>query len=201
MNKPDANTIQELLSRIETGQPQATEKLTEAVYEQLRTLADAHLRRRFGKTAPGLTWQPTVLVNETLLRLIKDPREFNGQGHFFAIATTAMKQVLIDYFRRRTAGKRGGGYIRVDLDLDAREAPVKETSPEDLEALFAALEQLAKAYPRKAQVVEMRSLWGLSNDEIAAALKISSSTIERDWNFARAWLKREMAGSETNLDD
>lgn len=190
--------IEQLLVQARGGAPDAVEHLAEAVYDELRAVADNHLRRRFGQAAACLTWQPTVLVNETLLRMVKKPRQYDGRGQFFAIATKVMKRVLLDYFRKRHAIKRGGGRIRVELDPEVHAAIMPGKDEPDMEALFQAIERLKSINARKADVVDMRILWGFTLQEIAEALDISIATAERDWSFASAWLTRELAARGTD---
>ncbi len=160
-------------------------------------MAERHLHRRFGRSAAGLTWQPTALVNETLLRMIKQRQQFDNQGHFFAIATTMMERVLLDYIRRRRAEKRGGEAIRVQFD-PAVHSPAASGDGEncDMEALLRALARLAMMDARKAEVARMRLIWGLEINEVAASLGVSHATVERDWRFAYAWLKRDVAAHQ-----
>lgn len=163
------------------------------LYEELRRLAEARLRR----TPPGLTLQPTALVHEAWIKLVgdRDPG-WSHRGHFLAAAAQAMREILVDHARRRSALKRGGGRLRVEADVDgiAIEVPVDEVL-----ALDEALRQLERAAPRPARVVELRWFAGLSNAEAAQVLEISEPTVERDWRFARSWLAKAIAG-ETASD-
>lgn len=185
--------IERLLAEVNAGGSTSVEQLTDAVYQQLREMAKRHLRGRFGRGAGGLTWQPTVLVNETLLRIIKQRQRYDNQGHFFAIATTVMKRVLLDYIRMRGAQKRGGKRLTIEYDPDLHDPAVQPHNEiVDIEAFFNALEELSRYDARKADVVRMRVLWGITVEEIAVALGVGRATIERDWSFAKAWLKREL---------
>ncbi len=197
MSSAESQEIERLAAQLQGGRPDAERHLTEAMYRQLRSIAEKHLRQRFGRAAASLTWQPTVLVNETLLRLVKRPREYDDQGQFFAIATQVMKRVLLDYFRSRYSLKRGGDRLRIELnpEVHAAVAPRDGDTP-DMEALFNALDRLQAVDERKAKVVDMRILWGFTVPEIAEALGISVATVERDWSFASAWLSRELASRQ-----
>jgi len=153
-------------------------------YEELRRLAS---RVRLGD--PSLTLNTTALVHEAWLKLAGSPRfASTSQLHFKRIAARAMRQLLVEAARRRTAGKRGGGAVVVALE-DAGEIV---SNASDLLALDTALEELARVSPRQAQLVEARFFGGLDAAEIAALLEISEATVLRDWRAARAWLGREL---------
>ena len=174
-----------LLAHLE-GDPGAQSKLLPLIYEDLRALAAQHLR---GEKA-GHTLQATALVHEAWLRLIECERmDWKGKTHFFAMAATMLRRVLVDHARTRQAKKRGGNVDRISLsDVDA-------ALPEDrldLLALDEALEKLAQASPRQARIVELRFFGGLSVEETACALELSQDTIKADWRFARAFLNREL---------
>lgn len=185
--------IDRLLADVNAGRTDALDRLTRAVYAQLRALADRHLRRRFGTGADALTWQPTVLVNETFLRLLKQRKRLDTHGHFFAIANTVMKRVLLDYARERQALKRGGGVPTIPFQEEIHAVVDPALGSDlDLEALFATIDRLAGLDARKADLARMRLLWGMSLAEMAEALEVSLATVERDWRFVRAWLRREL---------
>lgn len=190
-DRPDQ--IEKLLAEVKAGKPGAMERLTETFYDQLRTMAEQHLRGRFGQAVASLTWQPTVLVHETLLRILKQRQHYDSDGHFFAIATLVMKRVLLDYSRHRRAQKRGGGGLRIEFDPTHHSPAVsEEASGLEVEALLEAVDRLAQLDARKADVTRMRLLWGLSIEETAESLGVGRSTVERDWRFAKAWLRREL---------
>lgn len=195
LRMPDrqAKQLDQLLNDSAAGRPEALERLTDAVYQQLREIAERHLRARFGTDA-GLTWQPTILLNETLMRVIRQRRSYDSDGHFFAIVTTIMKRVLLDYVRERRAQKRGGDCPKVEFDPELH-SPFDpgETEDLDLEALFASIDRLESLDRRKADVARMRVVWGMSLDEIVTSLGVSLATVERDWSLARAWLRRELS--------
>lgn len=192
MHGGDARSIESLLADIKSGSVRAVDELSASVYDRLREMAEKHLRRCFGRSARGLTWQPTELVNETLLRIIKQRQQFDTDGHFFAIFTTMMKRVVLDYIRERRSLKRGGGNMRIEFDPELHSPSSSEGDDLDVEALFAAVDRLAELDGRKAEVAWMRLIWGMTVEEVAEALAVGRSTIERDWSFARAWLRIEM---------
>ena len=175
--------VTRILSAIEHGDPLAAERLLPLVYDELRALAAQKLARE----KAGQTLQATALVHEAYMRLVgaQDPG-WNGRGHFLAAAAEAMRRVLINRARDRGRLKRGGDRRRVELEnlCDPFEAP-----DEDLFDLDEALDRLAGAYPRPAELVKLRFFTGLSLAEAAAALGISTRTADREWMFARAWLR------------
>jgi len=168
------------------GDQHAFDDLVPLVYDELRRLAQHHLRLE----RPGHSLQATALANEAYLRLI-DVRQvdWHDRTHFFAMASRVMRRVLVDAARARLADKRGGHLIRVTLD-EAFDSPVERSL--DLVALDDALEALSAADERKARVVELRFFGGLSVEETAAALNVSTDTVSRDWSFVKSWLKREL---------
>jgi len=165
---------------------QSLDSLLPLVYKELRRLAAAYLRRE----KPGQTLQPTALVNEAYLRLMKDrPGRWQNRAHFCAIAAHSMRQILIERARARGAAKRGGARHRVTLD-DALVAG--EDRSIDLLALDEALERLAAIDPEQARLVELRFFGGLTVEETAEAMDISPATVKRHWTIAKAWLSREL---------
>lgn len=156
------------------------------VYGELRRLA-AH---RLAGEAPGQTLQPTALVHEAWLRLAAQDRQvYANRAHFFALASEAMRRILIDRARRRQAARRGGNAPRVDVEAVDIAAPAPD---EELLALHEALDRLASRDPQKAELVKLRYFIGLSLTETAAVLGISEPTAKRHWAHARAWLFREV---------
>jgi RNA polymerase sigma factor (TIGR02999 family) len=126
------------------------------------------------------------------MRLIRQRQKFDNRGQFFAIATKVMIRVLMDYIRERRAAKRGGGLVRLPWDAD-RLTPTGSPDPDaDLSSLVSALEKLEALDSRKAEVVKLRVLWGLSVDEVAETLGVGRATVDRDWSFARTWLRKEL---------
>jgi len=184
-----SHEITQLLVDWRKGDLAALERLVPLVHQELRRVA----RRHMAHERAGHTLQATALVNEAYVRLI-DIRHVNWQdrAHFFAMSSRLMRRILVDFARAKGYQKRGGDAQKVSLDealLVSRE-PARE-----LIALDAALTALAAFDARKAQVVEMRFFGGLSVEETAEALKVSVDTVMRDWKLAKAWLLRELSGS------
>jgi len=178
--------VTRLLVAWSEGDSVALEKLTPLVHRELRRIASNHFRRERAEH----TLQATALVNEVYLRLV-DQREvdFRNRAHFFAIAATLMRRILVDHARSRQVAKRGGGMIQISLDDDRILSPERSA---EIVALDVALSNLASLDPRKSQVVELRFFGGLSVEETAAALNVSPNTVMRDWRTAKAWLHREL---------
>ena len=169
---------------------QSLDTLLPIVYQELRRLAASYLRRE----RPGQTLQPTALVHEAYLRLMKDrPDRWQNRAHFCAIAAHSMRQILIERARARGALKRGGERHRVTLD-DALVAGGERSI--DLLALDEALERLAAFDPDQARLVELRFFGGLTVEETAEAMNISPATVKRHWAVACAWLARELGQSD-----
>ena len=183
-----SHNISHLLKEWNAGDPEALDRLTPLVYEELRRQAARYLRRE----RPGHTLQTTALIHEAYLRLAdaKDV-QWQDRAHFFAIAANLMRRILVDHARRRDADKRGGSQVRVQLDEALALANESEV---DLLAVDEALNRLAAIDPQQARVVELRFFSGLSVEETAAALGVSATTVKRDWRVARAWLRREIGG-------
>jgi RNA polymerase sigma factor (TIGR02999 family) len=182
--------VTRILSAIEQGDPSAAEQLLPLVYDELRKLA-AH---RLAREKPGQTLQATALVHEAYLRLVDTEKvqHWNSRGHFFAAAAEAMRRILIGNARRRHAQKRGGQVQRVDLDaLELAD----RTASEKLLAMEDALTRLAGKDPVKGELVKLRYFAGLTNQEAAAILGISTATADRYWAYARAWLQNEIAAA------
>ncbi len=177
-----------LLEKLETGDPEAAALLLPQVYEELRRLAKRFLRGE----RPGHTLQPTALVHEVYLNLVKRPdAEWKGQRHFMAVAARAMRNILINHAKAHRAEKRGGGMARVTLidhDPENKGTPCEF----DLLALDDALSDLAKLTERGAKIVELRFFGGLTVPETAEILKVSPRTVKDDWQMARAWLFRAL---------
>jgi RNA polymerase sigma factor (TIGR02999 family) len=174
-----------------TGPPpgrQALDDLFAAVYEELRRLASTVKR-----SEPGITLTPTALVNEAWLKLSRSPQlAHTSRLHFKGIAAYAMRQVLVEAARRRSAKKRSAGHADALIPFDESLARPISTS-DDLLALDAALRDLAKLHPRQAAVVEGRFFGGLDHEELAEWLEVSPSTVRNDWRVARAWLHSQLA--------
>ena len=185
-----ASDLTQLLKEVSAGTQNAVERLAEAVQLRLRGMAEKRLAREFGPGQPGLTIQPTILADDTFMRLIKQRNKFDSGGHFFAIAAQEMRRVLIDYHRRRKAAMRGHG-LRVTWNPECE--PVTDESTVDLERLDLVLTKLAQLDHRKADVVQSRVFFGLSIEETAAALGVGHATVERDWRFSKVWLAKELS--------
>ncbi|MDP2342826.1 MAG: sigma-70 family RNA polymerase sigma factor [Deltaproteobacteria bacterium] len=163
------------------------EELLSVVYGELHRLAAGLMR---GERA-GHTLQPTVLVHEAWFRLVgQRDVDWQGRGHFFAIAARLMRRILVDHARARRRQKRGGDAVRISLDDDL---PLSVDKGADVLAVHDALELLATIDERQAKIVELRFFRGLSVDEVAAVLSLSKRTIEADWTMAKAWLRRELS--------
>jgi RNA polymerase sigma-70 factor, ECF subfamily len=186
MTLPSTHEVTHLLKAWGAGDEQALEKLTSLVYRQLHHLA----QRCMAGQRPNHTLQTTALVNEAYLRLV-DCEKVNWQdrAHFFAVSAQLMRRILIDFARSRGYQKRGAGIAHISLE----EAPsVCKEANADLLALDDALEALAAVDERKSKVVELRFFGGLSAEETAQVLGVSSDTVLRDWKFAKMWLLREL---------
>lgn len=183
---PERNDITQLLNE----GPLASERLFPLLYDELRALAAARLRR----LPPGATLQPTALVHEAYVKLVRDESvTWQGRAHFFGAAASAMRDILVDRARRRSVRKHGGGRDR--LPLDSRVLGLENashSSDEDLLALDEALSRLSTLDERQGRVVTLMYYAGLTQEQIAELLDVSVRTIERDWRFARAWLATEM---------
>ena len=178
--------VTELLTRWSSGDTSAREALVPLVYNELRRIA----RRCLSGQRSDHTLQPTALVHEAYLRLVRyDSIDWRDRTHFFALAAQIMRQILVDHARKQTAAKRGGN--AVTLVVNEASVVAKQTSL-DLLALDDALKQLASLDPRQSQIVELRFFGGLSIEETAQAVNISPATIKREWATARLWLLHEM---------
>lgn len=185
---PDIEEATSLLSELSTGDGSAADRLFPIVYDELRALAAAYLRRE----RPNHTLQPTALVHEAYLRLINEkPIDWRGKSHFFAIAARCIRQILLNHARDRRAVKRGGGVS--PYTLLEEDAPDDERSAIDLLDLDEALIELTERHERQAVVVELRYFGGLSIEQTAIALDVSVGTVKGDWRFARAWLKERLS--------
>ncbi len=181
--------LTQILKAIEAGDQHAAEELLPLVYQELRRLAKA----RLSQEQPGQTLQATDLVHEAYHRLVDvdggSGAKWNSAGHFFGAAAEAMRRILIDRARAKTAQKRGGELQRVEFE--ELEHPAAKR-PERFLQLDEALTKLEKQDSQKADLVKLRFFAGLTNKQAAAALGISTATADRKWAFARAWLKTEM---------
>ena len=165
--------------------PNPIDRLLPAVYDEVRSVAAAYLRRE----RPDHTLQPTALVHEAYLKLQRGGAFPVGRVHLLALAACAMRQILVDHARARTAQKRGGGWERVTVDSAVAFSP---DGIEDVLAVHEAMSRLAAADSRAAHIVEMRFFGGLSEAEIGEELGISERWVREQWSHARAWLRREL---------
>jgi RNA polymerase sigma factor (TIGR02999 family) len=178
--------VTELLMAWGNGDEDALSRLTTLVYDELHRLAEGYMRRE----KPGHTLQTTALVNEAYIKLVDSSRvRWQNRAHFFAVAAQLMRRILVDFARNRRYQKRGGDWRQVSF---AEGLGVATNLDSDLVALDEALQGLAGLDPRKARVVELRFFGGLSLEETAEALQVSTDTVGRDWRAAKAWLKREL---------
>ena len=183
--------VTRILSAIEEGDSRAAEQLLPLVYDELRKLA----AQRLAQEHPGQTLQATALVHEAYLRLVDvaTPQSWNSRGHFFAAAAEAMRRILVESARSRGRLKRGGDRQRLALD-DIQLS--MDQVPDDVLALDEALTEFARKHPEKAQLVQLRYFASLTVSDAAQALGISTSTAERYWTYARAWLYRRVVGDD-----
>jgi RNA polymerase sigma factor (TIGR02999 family) len=179
--------VTQLLSAIDAGDPRAGEQLLPLVYEELRKLAAAKMAQEM----PGQTLQATALVHEAWLRLggMETPQAWNGRGHFFGAAAEAMRRILVDRARKKGRIRHGGALERVDLE---NVTLATEDNDDTVLAIHEALEKLALESPQKAEIVKLRYFTGMENQEVARALGISLTSVERSWAYARSWLHREL---------
>jgi RNA polymerase sigma factor (TIGR02999 family) len=177
--------VSALLTKWRAGDQEALEALIPLVYEELRRIAQHHLRQE----RPDHTLQSTALVHEAYLRLMKQaPAAIENRAHFLAVASQLMRQILVDHARKHRAAKRGGG-----IKLELSEAMGLQKAPNvDLIALDNALNQLAKLDPQQSLIVEIRFFGGLSIEDTADIIGVSPTTVKREWATARAWLRREV---------
>jgi RNA polymerase sigma factor (TIGR02999 family) len=185
---PLRDTVTTLLTGPARDEADLVNRLVPLVYDELRSIAHRILQGDRAEATLGTTG----LVNEAYLKLVDDARVARqGRAYFFAAAARAMRQVLVDYARRRGRDKRGGGWIAVSLDSNLLTV---DQFAERVLGLDDALTRLAEQYPRAARVVEYRFFTGMSVEETAAALEMSPRNVKRDWAFARAWLYRDLDG-------
>lgn len=184
---PKQSEITRILKEWSSGKAKALDELMPFVYEELRRQASQHLR----KERSDHTLQTTELINVAYLKLIGQHQvNWQNRAHFFAIASTAMRRILVDHARKRDREKRGGSAR--DLPLDEAQFVSSNERSVDLIALDEALTKLAEFDPRQARVVELRYFSGLSNDETAEVLGVSNATVRLDWSMAKAWLRQEL---------
>jgi RNA polymerase sigma factor (TIGR02999 family) len=186
--------VTSVLSAVEEGDERAAEQLLPLVYDELRRLA----AQKLGRESPGQTIQATALVHEAYMRLVQSEREgsspsWNSRGHFFAAAAEAMRRILVERARHKKSLKGGGSHHhRQEMGDIAVSAAVPDI---DLIALDIALDRLERTDKRRAQLVKLRFFAGLTMEEAAQALGISTSTADNDWAYARCWLRLEIDGA------
>ncbi len=192
MERPSSQGVTQLLLAWGQWEQAALDELVPLVHAELKGLA----RRHMGRERPGHTLQATALVNEVYLQLV-DVRNVDWQDrvHFFAVSSTLMRRILVDFARSRHYLKRGGGAQKVTFDEARIPSP---NQGQDLILLDDALNALAIIDPRKSRVIELRFFGGLSVEETAEVLKVSEETVLRDWRLAKAWLTREMSKAENS---
>jgi RNA polymerase sigma factor (TIGR02999 family) len=185
------DNVTRILSAITRGDPAAASELLPLVYEELRKLA----ARRMAGERPDHTLEATALVHEAYVRLVgaNSAQQWNGRGHFFAAAAEAMRRILVENARGKGRLKRGGGAERQRIELSAAEPPAAGLS-DDIVALHEALGKFEVQHPRKAELVKLRFFAGLTNEQAAQVLAISTSTADNYWAYARCWLRLEISG-------
>lgn len=191
---PQAAEVTLLLRRVSAGDASPVSRLLPLVYEELKAMAESHLRQE----RSGHTLQATALVHEAYLKLVEQrSTDWQNRGHFFAIAAQAMRRILCNHARDRSRQKRGGKRKRVDLS----DSIVLADAPEvEFDALDDALVKLGAMDERKVRIVELKFFAGLSIEEIAQFLEVSTATVKREWTLAKAWLARELASGRGDAD-
>ncbi len=181
-----ASEVTQLLLSLQNGERSALDQLAPLLYGELRRIAASMFRSE----RPGHTLQPTAVVNEAWMRLLKqDQVHFTTRAHFFGAASRLMRQILVDYARSHQAGRRGGGEVRLALDEKIHASLEKEPG---ILALHEALDELGRLDEVKARAIELRYFGGLTGEEIAEVLGISTATVTRNLRMAEAWLAREL---------
>jgi len=188
----DGTELTGLLYAWGDGDPAALDEILPLVLDELRRIAKAHMR----KESPGHTLQTTALINEAYFKLAaqRNPH-FRNRSHFFAIASKLMRRVLLDHAKSKLRAKRGGGAVHIELE---EVHGLSEKRSEQILALDEALDRLSEIDPLKCLIVEMRHFGGMTVEEAAEALEVAPITVIRHWNFAKAWLRREIANPGTD---
>jgi len=180
--------VTQLLIAWGDGQRDALDQLVPLVYDDLRRLAAGYM----GREMPGHSLQPTALVHEAYVRLVDQRRvQWRNRAHFFGVAASMMRRILVDYARKRRADKRGGAAERVTLTSDIAAAP--EPNDLDVLTLHESLERLAAFDPQQERIVELRYFGGLTIEETAEVVGVSTATVTREWTIAKAWLRADMS--------
>jgi RNA polymerase sigma factor (TIGR02999 family) len=192
MDGSDRPGITQLLIAWGDGQQEALDQLLPLVYDDLRRVAAGYMRRE----TPGHPLQPTALVHEAYVRLVDQTRvQWRNRAHFFGVAASMMRRILVDDARKRRADKRGGAAERVTLTGEDIAAP--DQNGIDVLALHESLERLAAFDPQQERIVELRYFGGLTIEEAAEVIGISPATVVREWTIAKAWLRVDMSGSRS----
>ena len=189
-SQSELTRILRILQRDHAANPEATDRVFQAAYQELRRLATDLMRRE----RRDHTLQPTALIHEAYLRLVDQSRvEWQSRTHFFGIASRAMREILVDHARRHQAAKRGGNWQRITLDENLGLESPSGIGVLDLDRLLLRLREKDE---RMAQVVELRVFGGLSAKEVGHLLGVSRQTVHKDWRVAKMWLRREFAGED-----
>ena len=182
-----AHSVTQLLEQWNSGDREALDQLMPLIYGELRKMA----KRYMNQQNPGHTLQTTALIHEAYLRMVKQKeKHFENRAHFFGVAAQAMRHILVDYARARGTGKRGGGVRPISLE---EAALVTQERAAELVAFDDALKELEKLSTRQSRVVELRYFGGLTVEETAMVLEVSSDTVMRDWSMAKTWLHRALS--------
>lgn len=189
--------ITRLLHDLSLGLDPDGDRLAAAVIDRLRMIAFREMAARSSEPIDALTIEPGVLASDALMKVLGKKPSFENRRHFFAYVTQIMVRSLIDYQRERRAQKRGGGMVQVTLSG----LGVSEDAAVDVELLPPILTELAELDPRKAEIVQLRVFWGMEMTEIADAIGVSISTVERDWRFARRWLSARLKRTDHETTD
>jgi RNA polymerase sigma factor (TIGR02999 family) len=185
-----ASEATQILVAISAGDRSQTDRLMEIVYDDFRALAAGYLE---GETQSN-TLQPTAVVHEAFIKLVdRGGVDWQGRSHFFAVGATAMRQILVDHARKKLAAKRGGGRQRISLDERLSLSPKRDA---DVLALDEALEKLATINAQRAKIVEMRFFAGMTENEVAIALDVSKSSVQKQWAATSRWLRRELSEAQ-----
>lgn len=191
MAETSPREVTQLLQEWANGDQAALEELVPLVYDELRRLASRYMRRE----RQGHTLQTSALINEAYLRLVDQKNvKWHNRSHFYGVAAQVMRHILVDHARSRSRAKRGGGFQIESLDEQA----VITSEAAEVLALDEALKKLAEMDERKSQIVEMKFFGGLTTEEVAEVLNITSRTVEREWRKAKAWLNRAIVKGEMN---
>jgi RNA polymerase sigma factor (TIGR02999 family) len=188
MDGQDQSGVTQLLIAWGDGHRDALDQLVPLVYDDLRRLAAGYM----GRETPGHSLQPTALVHEAYVRLIDQRRvQWRNRAHFFGVAANMMRRILVDYARKRRADKRGGAAERVTLTSDIAAAPRQDAI--DVLTLHESLGRLAAFDPQQERIVELRYFGGLTIEETAEVVGVSTATVAREWTIAKAWLRADMS--------